>query len=102
MRDDGKGVSPEAVLKKALQQDIVSQEQVENMTDDEKISLIFLPNFSTKEVTTEVSGRGVGMDVVKKNLEAIGAELTLNNVPGKGTEFKIAIDHNIPLDKGKS
>ncbi|MEE2743283.1 MAG: 7TM diverse intracellular signaling domain-containing protein, partial [Bdellovibrionota bacterium] len=102
VRDDGKGVSPEAVLKKALQQDIVSQEQVENMTDDEKISLIFLPNFSTKEVTTEVSGRGVGMDVVKKNLEAIGAELTLNNVPGKGTEFKIAIDHNAPLDKGKS
>ena len=72
------------------------------MSENEKVSLIFLPNFSTKEITTEVSGRGVGMDVVKKNLEAIGAKLTLNNKPGYGTEFKIVIDHKVPLDKVKS
>ncbi|MDC0253527.1 Hpt domain-containing protein [Bacteriovoracales bacterium] len=102
VRDDGKGVNPEAVFKKALQQNIVSEDQFDSMSDDEKVALIFLPNFSTKEVTTEVSGRGVGMDVVKKNLEAIGAELTLNNIPGKGTEFKIEIDHKVPLDKAKS
>ena len=102
VRDDGKGISTEAVLKKALGQNLISEDLVSKMSEDEKVSLIFLPNFSTKEITTEVSGRGVGMDVVKKNLEAIGANLTLNNKPGYGTEFKIEINHKIPLDKVES
>ncbi len=102
VRDDGKGVSTEAVLKKAIKQNLITEDQINEMSENEKVSLIFLPNFSTKEITTEVSGRGVGMDVVKKNLEAIGAKLTLNNKPGYGTEFKIVIDHKVPLDKVKS
>ena len=94
VRDDGKGINPEAVLKKGIQEGVITEKQAESMNDDEKVALIFLPNFSTKNVTTEVSGRGVGMDVVKKNFEAIGANLVLNNNPGKGTEFVIRIDPN--------
>ena len=92
VRDDGKGINPEIVVKKGLDKGFITEDQANSMTDDEKVSLIFLPNFSTKEVTTEVSGRGVGMDVVKKNFEAIGADLSMKNTPGQGTEFKIIIN----------
>jgi len=97
VKDDGKGINPEAVMEKAIKEGLVTNEQAKKMSDNEKISLIFLPNFSTKKVTTEVSGRGVGMDVVKKNFEAIGAVLTLNNSPGKGTEFIIKLNNSNKL-----
>ncbi len=92
--DDGKGIDPEKVALKGIKEGLITNDQAKKMSDNEKISLIFLPNFSTKKVTTEVSGRGVGMDVVKKNFEAIGAELTLNNKPGFGTEFIIILSND--------
>ena len=94
VKDDGKGINPEAVVQKGIKEGLITAQQAEKMSDNEKISLIFLPNFSTKKVTTEVSGRGVGMDVVKNNFDSIGAELTLNNKPGEGTEFIIVIKNN--------
>tara|TARA_Y100001954_G_C15826551_1_gene612479 strand:+ start:4947 stop:8930 length:3984 start_codon:yes stop_codon:yes gene_type:complete len=97
IRDDGKGVNPDAIVEKGIKEGLITKQQAKKMNDQEKVSLIFLPNFSTKSVTTEVSGRGVGMDVVKKNLETIGAELTLNNTPGKGTEFIIELNNNNKL-----
>ena len=60
------------------------------MKPEDKLNLIFMPNFSTKQSVTELSGRGVGMDVVKSNLEKIGAKLSLDSVYGKGTHFKIS------------
>ena len=62
------------------------------MTKDEKLNLIFLPGFSTKEEATELSGRGVGMDVVKENLKTIGAQLKVESEINKGTKFIIQID----------
>ena len=94
IKDDGKGINPEEVVEKGIREGLITKQQSKKMSDEEKVSLIFLPNFSTKNVTTEVSGRGVGMDVVKKNLETIGGELTLNNNLGKGTEFIIELNNN--------
>ena len=61
------------------------------MSDMEKLNIIFLPNFSTKENVTDISGRGVGMDVVKKNLEKIGASIDLKTAVGEGTTFTIKL-----------
>ena len=64
------------------------------MKIEDKMNLIFMPSFSTKQDVTELSGRGVGMDVVKSNLEKIGANLSLDSVYGKGTHFKIPFPKN--------
>ena len=61
------------------------------MSDMEKLDIIFLPNFSTKDNVTEISGRGVGMDVVKKNIEKIGATIDLKTTVGEGTTFTIKL-----------
>jgi len=89
--DDGAGIDLERVKQKALQQGLITSEQVSRMSDHEAVHLIFLPGFSTAEKITNVSGRGVGMDVVKTNIEKIGGTVDLQSQPGKGTSLKIKI-----------
>ena len=91
IKDDGKGINPDFIIEKALSKKFVTKEQVDKMSDLEKLNIIFLPNFSTKENVTEISGRGVGMDVVKKNLEKIGASIDLKTAVGEGTTFTIKL-----------
>lgn len=89
--DDGKGLNREVLLKKGIEKGVVTQLQASNMTEKEIYNLIFAPGFSTAASITNVSGRGVGMDVVRTNVERIGGSVELNSVLGKGTTIKIKI-----------
>ena len=89
--DDGKGLSREKILKKALERGIVEHTRVETMTDREVQTLIFSPGFSTAEKVTNVSGRGVGMDVVKSNIEKIGGFVDISSTEGEGTKITLKI-----------
>jgi two-component system chemotaxis sensor kinase CheA len=89
--DDGAGVDPERMKKKALQRGVITSEQAARMSEREAVNLIFLPGFSTAEKVTNVSGRGVGMDVVKTNVEKIGGTVDVQSKLGQGTTVKIKI-----------
>ncbi|MDH5671902.1 MAG: chemotaxis protein CheW [Myxococcales bacterium] len=89
--DDGAGISPEKLKQRALDRGLLSAEQLSRMGERQLLNLIFLPGFSTAEQVTNVSGRGVGMDVVKTNIERIGGTVDLHSAPGKGTTFKVKI-----------
>src|ERR1700678_1169937 len=89
--DDGAGLSGERIRKKALERGVVTGEQVARMTEREIFNLIFLPGFSTAEKVTNVSGRGVGMDVVKTNVEKIGGTVDLQSTLGRGTTVRVKI-----------
>jgi len=89
--DDGGGIDLERVKAKAIQRGIISAEQAARMSDHEGLHLIFMPGFSTAEKITNVSGRGVGMDVVKTNIEKIGGTVDLQSQLGQGTTLKIKI-----------
>jgi two-component system chemotaxis sensor kinase CheA len=95
--DDGGGIRPDKVKKKALERGLITQARAEKMTDAEAISLIFLPGFSTAEVVTNVSGRGVGMDVVRTNVEKLGGVIEVSSVPGEGTTLKIRIPLTVAI-----
>lgn len=88
--DDGRGLMKEKILKKARENNILTKPETE-YSDKEIFGLIMLPGFSTKEVVTEFSGRGVGMDVVRKNIEKIGGTISVDSVPNVGTTFTIKI-----------
>jgi len=89
--DDGAGVNMERVKAKALERGMISPELAARMTPREVIALIFAPGFSTAETVSNISGRGVGMDVVKTNIERIGGSVECESEPGKGTTLKIKI-----------
>lgn len=89
--DDGAGLDLQKIRQKAMTNNLFSAEQLSKMTDREVIHLIYQPGFSTAETVTHVSGRGVGMDVVKTNIERIGGTIDVQSVLGKGTTFKIKI-----------
>ena len=89
--DDGRGIDIERVRAKAVSTGLVSPERLATMTERELLHLIFLPGFSTAEKVTNVSGRGVGMDVVKTNIERIGGSVEIASTLGKGTAFKLKI-----------
>jgi len=89
--DDGAGINIERVMKKAFEQDIITREQALQMSDREIAKLIFLPGFSTAQKVSNVSGRGVGMDVVKTNIEKINGQIDLDTDPEIGTRFRIQL-----------
>lgn len=89
--DDGAGLRVEKIIAKALERGIVRAEQAAHMTDDEAFQLIFHAGFSTAEQVTNISGRGVGMDVVRSNIERIGGSVDITSVAEKGTTLKIRI-----------
>jgi two-component system chemotaxis sensor kinase CheA len=89
--DDGKGMDPEILKQKALEKGLISEKEAEMMSDKEAFMLIFKAGFSTAAKVTNVSGRGVGMDVVKTNVEKLNGIIEVDSVPGKGSTFKIKI-----------
>jgi len=98
--DDGAGVNPEKVKSKAIQKGLIRAEQAAQMNDWEALRLIFLPGFSTAEKVTSISGRGVGMDVVRTNIEKIGGTVDLSNRAGSGTLIKIKIPLTLAIIPG--
>jgi len=89
--DDGAGLNGERIRKKAIERGLITTDQATRMTDRETFNLIFLPGFSTAEKVTNVSGRGVGMDVVKTNVEKIGGTVDVQSIQGKGATVRVKI-----------
>ncbi|MBA4106632.1 MAG: chemotaxis protein CheA [Pirellula sp.] len=87
--DDGAGINAQRVRQKAIDRGLIAADAV--MTDDETNQLIMLPGFSTAEKITDVSGRGVGMDVVKRNVEALNGSISIRSTQGKGSTFRIRL-----------
>jgi two-component system chemotaxis sensor kinase CheA len=85
--DDGKGMRPGLIRNKAIEKGLISSELANTLDDAQCLDLIFLPGFSTKEEISSVSGRGVGMDVVKTNIQKLNGRISIVSEPGKGTEF---------------
>lgn len=95
--DDGNGIDHEQILRKAIAKGIVDAETATSMTRDEILMFIFEPGFSNAEVVNEVSGRGVGMDVVKKTTESIGGRVQVTTVPGKGTTISLHLPSSLAV-----
>lgn len=91
IRDDGAGINIDRVVKKVLEKNLLTLEQIEAMNDDEKAALVLLPGLSTAETISEYSGRGVGMDVVKKSIENFGGTIRIKTVANQGTTITLAI-----------
>jgi two-component system chemotaxis sensor kinase CheA len=89
--DDGRGIDTQRVMAKALEKGLIRQDEVERLSDQEITRLIMLPGFSTAEKATKTSGRGVGMDVVKKNIEKLNGTVEIFSEKGKGTRLRIKI-----------
>ncbi|MCB2412900.1 chemotaxis protein CheW [Demequina sp. TTPB684] len=89
--DDGKGIDPQVISAKAVERGLRTQAQVAAMGTQDILQLLFLPGFSTAEVVTNVSGRGVGMDVVRTKVEAIGGVVDVQSTPGLGTTWRLRI-----------
>lgn len=98
VKDDGKGIDSEVIYKKAVEKSIIKPDQ--NMAEKEIIQLLFHPGFSTKEQVTEVSGRGVGMDVVKTNIQSLGGEVELSTVKGQGSTCRIQLPLTLAIIDG--
>lgn len=91
VRDDGKGLDREVLIRKAVEKGIISASQGSQLTDQEAFNLIFSPGFSTAASITSVSGRGVGMDVVRTNVDRIGGTVDIESLVGQGTTIKLKI-----------
>ncbi|MFU0826598.1 MAG: Chemotaxis protein CheA [Lachnoclostridium sp.] len=91
VRDDGAGINIEKVKQKAIEKGTITEEQAESMTDKEVIDLLFRPSFSTAETITDISGRGVGLDVVKTKIEALGGDIEARTKLGEGSSFIIRL-----------
>ena len=89
--DDGNGIDTETVKAKAIERGLVTPEQAEKLSQKEIIDFLFMPSFSMAKKITDVSGRGVGLDVVKSNIEALGGDVEVKSVLGEGTKFIVRL-----------
>ncbi len=89
--DDGNGIDVEAVKAKAVERGVITQEQADVMSQKEAVNLLFLPSFSMAKQITDISGRGVGLDVVKSNIEALGGDVEVKTKLGEGSTFTVRL-----------
>ena len=99
VEDDGAGLDPEKIKRKALEKGVISEAEANAMTTQQLIDLIFLPGFSTSEKVTETSGRGVGMDIVKTKIEALGGTAQIESAVGKGTKVTLMLPLTLAIIK---
>ncbi|OED34400.1 hypothetical protein AB833_32180 [Chromatiales bacterium (ex Bugula neritina AB1)] len=99
VEDDGAGLNRERIMQKAVEKGLVAAE--ENLSDERIDNLIFHPGFSTAEVVSDVSGRGVGMDVVRRNIIDLGGQIRVQSVPGKGTSLRISLPLTLAILDGQ-
>lgn len=95
--DDGNGIDLQVIKKKALEKGIISADYARIISDDEIMMCLFEPGFSNAEKITEVSGRGVGMDVVKRSVESIGGKITIETELGKGSKFTLSLPSSMAV-----
>ena len=97
--DDGRGIDAQKIRAKATEQGLITPQEASRMSDPEAVELIFRPGFSTAEVVTEVSGRGVGMDVVQSVLHRLKATIHIETHPGQGTTFRLKLPLTLAIIK---
>lgn len=97
VEDDGRGIDPAKVTRKAIEKGILTQEEADRMDEKAKVNLIFLPGFSTAEKVTDISGRGVGMDVVKTKIQGLGGFVKIDTVVGKGTKITLKLPPSMSI-----
>lgn len=95
--DDGRGIDPVAIRRKVLEKELASKEYLDQMSDDEVIMFIFEPGFSNAAQVNEISGRGVGMDVVKNSTESIGGQIFIDTEVGKGTTISLRLPSSMAV-----
>jgi two-component system chemotaxis sensor kinase CheA len=95
--DDGRGVDFEAIRRKAVEKRLMSKDEAQAALGRDLVDLLFQPGFSTKEEVTEVSGRGVGLDVVKSNVESLGGSVMMNTTAGAGTTFSLWLPFTLAI-----
>jgi two-component system chemotaxis sensor kinase CheA len=98
IKDDGRGLQRDKILAKAIERGLIAEDAV--LSDAEIYQLLFLPGFSTAQVVTDLSGRGVGMDVVKRNVEQLRGEIDIASRPGRGTRFRIRLPLTLAIIDG--
>jgi two-component system chemotaxis sensor kinase CheA len=98
LRDDGRGLDRDKIVRKAIQQGLIAS--AEGLTDKDVYDLIFAPGFSTADKITDVSGRGVGMDVVRRNIEALRGRVEIQSRPGEGTTFLVRLPLTLAITDG--
>jgi len=91
IEDDGKGIDPAVIKRKALEKGLIDAARLETLSDEDAIQLVFAPGFSTAETVSNLSGRGVGMDVVKTSIENIGGQVRLTSIVGQGTRTILSL-----------
>jgi len=100
MEDDGKGINVNAVKQKAVAKGIISTDEASRLSMADAINLVFMPGFSTLDKATDVSGRGVGLDVVKTNIEKLSGSVVTESRPGEGTKFMIVLPLTLAVIQG--
>jgi len=100
IEDDGKGIDPDIIREKAVSKGLISAEKAKELSRQDSLNLIFLPGFSTAEVVTNISGRGVGMDVVKTNVTKLRGIINVESAPGKGTKIIIKLPLTLAIIPG--
>jgi two-component system chemotaxis sensor kinase CheA len=100
LRDDGAGIDPGHIRRVATERRLISAEEAGCLSDDEALHLVLRPGFSTREIITDVSGRGVGLDVVKTGIDRIKGTLRITSDPGRGTEIALQFPLTLALTKG--
>jgi two-component system chemotaxis sensor kinase CheA len=100
VEDDGGGISAEKIREAAVRKGFMAKEQVDKLSDAEAINLIYKPGMSTAKKTTEISGRGVGLDIVRSNVENLGGSIILETKPGQGTKFTIRLPLTVAIVQG--
>jgi two-component system chemotaxis sensor kinase CheA len=100
IEDDGKGIDAEALKKKAVERGFITETEAAKLSRNQLVNLIFLPGFSTAKQITEVSGRGVGMDIVKSNIEKIKGQVTIESVVDHGTKMRIQLPLTLAVSRG--
>jgi two-component system chemotaxis sensor kinase CheA len=89
--DDGRGMRPEVIRQKAVEKGILGVHEASGLSDNESFDLIFLPGFSTKSEVSDISGRGVGMDVVRTNIQRLSGRINIHSEPGRGSRFTLVL-----------
>ncbi|RUM67336.1 MAG: chemotaxis protein CheA [Sulfurospirillum sp.] len=100
IKDDGAGINVERVVEKALENGVINEDELNRMSENDKVMLVFQPGLSTAKEVTDVSGRGVGMDVVMNNINSLGGFIKADTTKDRGTEFKIILPLTLAILDG--
>ncbi|MFP3904151.1 MAG: ATP-binding protein, partial [Armatimonadota bacterium] len=98
--DDGRGIEADAIRHSAIERGVIEESQAASMSDEQALDLIFTPGFSTAQTVSDVSGRGVGMDVVRSNIDKLGGQVEINSTPGRGTTVSLQLPLTLAIIQG--